>query len=579
MMACTQSSSSIEELVMRAARIIPSVWPLTRAVACNPLADMQHLPFWEAVEHIETFMHPSEISHTVNGHLIKWCQAFLDEGEAVLKMPDREHGFYRAWMGLAPFDRTLCPSKKARRYLATFPTDPKEALMYAFDQLHILSDNQELYCKYALAQLPGWAGYIKWYMFQQQKTYPIDLIEFLAVRLVITSLLAHFHKLTPIAHTFSEQIAVVFERSSIELSEKRYATALLQGLLHSPQIEKKKKVNTQFVFCMDVRAEPLRRQLEAQGFETFGYAGSFGVSLHTISFDEQIHYAESLLQTIGLDHDFASLIVLCGHGSSAINNPHAASLNCGACGTHKGGPYANRMASILNTASIRDTLKERGIVVPPYVRFIGAEHDTTTGRVRLGEERMPSPSPSWRGWSAVRPEWGQAKNAAIIIGPRFLSQHLDLEGRCFLHSYNNGVDKTGQYLEKILMGPLTVAHGINAHYFFSTCYPTFFGSGSKVTQNGVGKIGVMQGNGSDLMCGLPLQAVYSDANTPYHEPLRLLAVVYAPCQKLEILIQRQPLLQHLFFNQWIQLIAIDPDNHRAYQLQGERGWDRFNFAF
>ena len=53
------------------------------------------------------------------------------------------------------------------------------------------------------------------------------------------------------------------------------------------------------------------------------------------------------------------------------------------------------------------------------------------------------------------------------------------------------------------------------------------GSGDKATHNVVGKLGVMQGNHSDLQIGLPLQSV-SDGSRPVHEPLRLQAVSGPP---------------------------------------------------
>ncbi|NDF48163.1 MAG: DUF2309 family protein, partial [Nitrosopumilaceae archaeon] len=57
-------------------------------------------------------------------------------------------------------------------------------------------------------------------------------------------------------------------------------------------------------------------------------------------------------------------------------------------------------------------------------------------------------------WAQVRPEWGLARNAAFIIAPRDLTSSLDLDGRCFLHSYDYKKDPEGVFLTTILGGLL-----------------------------------------------------------------------------------------------------------------------------
>ena len=175
-------------------------------------------------------------------------------------------------------------------------------------------------------------------------------------------------------------------------------------------------------------------------------------------------------------------------------------------------------------------------------------------------------------WAQVRPEWGLARNAAFIVAPRGISASLNLEGRCFLHSYEYAQDAEGRSLTAILTAPMVVAEWINTQYLFSTLDNVAYGGGSKITKNITGKIAIMQGNASDLMTGLPLQSVYRSDKEAYHEIQRLMTVVYAPRPMLDSIIQAQPVLQKLFGNGWVQLACIEPDTRKTYLLNRDFTW-------
>lgn len=331
-------------------------------------------------------------------------------------------------------------------------------------------------------------------------------------------------------------------------------------------------------------------------------------SPETIPFADQCRYAEGALRTMGLTEQFAPLVVFCGHGSSTQNNAYATALDCGACGGRHGGSNARVLAGILNDHQVRHYLLQKGIIIPDATQFIAAEHNTTTDEVTLfGDisselrqsldqnlakarqinslERLKHLQPNqpvddgvlqtWlraKDWAQVRPEWGLARNAAFIVAPRALTAGLNLEGRCFLHSYNYAQDPQGTALTTILTAPMVVAEWINTQYLFSTLDNVAYGGGSKLTQNITGKIGIMQGNSSDLMTGLPLQSVYATDDQAYHEPQRLMAVVYAPRTMLDSIIQSQPVLQKLFGNGWTQLACLDPEDGKTYLLNREFRW-------
>jgi uncharacterized protein YbcC (UPF0753/DUF2309 family) len=84
----------------------------------------------------------------------------------------------------------------------------------------------------------------------------------------------------------------------------------------------------------------------------------------------------------------------------------------------------------------------------------------------------------------------------------------------------------------------------------------------------------MQGNASDLMNGLPLQSVYKSDLEPFHKPLRLMTVVFAPRKKIEAVINQQEILKKLFGNGWVLMVSIDPETQERFELQRDFTWQK-----
>lgn len=319
---------------------------------------------------------------------------------------------------------------------------------------------------------------------------------------------------------------------------------------------------------------------------------------------QQLKWTATALRGIGLVRDFAPLVAIVGHGSRSTNNPYAAKLDCGACGGASGAFNARLLATLCNEPLVRAGLREQGIVIPEATRFIAAEHLTSLDtvewlspppdpgeasaawqqlqavlpavRAAVRRERLAqlpaadaSASPStgaeaWRrasDWSETRPEWGLARNAAFIIGRRALTAQADLGARAFLHSYDWRDDPDGSLLAGIIAGPVTVGQWINLQYYASTVAPHRHGSGSKATQTVTAGVGMMQGNASDLLPGLPWQAVMADDSTPWHLPQRLLVLIEAPAAQVERLLAAQPGFARKVEKGWLLLASLDPDTH------------------
>src|SRR5439155_11414362 len=115
-------------------------------------------------------------------------------------------------------------------------------------------------------------------------------------------------------------------------------------------------------------------------------AGQLGYSLA-----EMIDIVERVLRDIGLTSRFSRLVVIMGHGSSSLNNPHESAHDCGACGGGRGGPNARAYAHMANDPRIRTALAERGLTIPSQTVFVGAIHNTCDESVGYYDlDRLPT---------------------------------------------------------------------------------------------------------------------------------------------------------------------------------------------
>lgn len=311
-----------------------------------------------------------------------------------------------------------------------------------------------------------------------------------------------------------------------------------------------------------------------------------------LTLEQKVGLAAGILHAMGLDKNLAQTVLLVGHGSSSCNNPHAAGLDCGACGGQTGEINVRVLSYLLNQPEVRAGLVNKGIRIPENTQFVAAMHNTTTDEftcwglvdaentiqhwlsragelarqeraVRLGvdgaDKRLMHQAIKRRAkdWSQVRPEWGLSNNASFIVAPRYRTKGLDLNGRAFLHDYDWQEDEDLSLLTLIMTAPMVVTNWINLQYYASVCDNYIYGSGNKVLHNVVdGCIGVFEGNGGDLRIGLPMQSLHN-GHQWMHEPLRLSVFIDAPREAIEQVAQQHEVVRQLIDNQWLYCFRWD----------------------
>jgi uncharacterized protein YbcC (UPF0753/DUF2309 family) len=320
-------------------------------------------------------------------------------------------------------------------------------------------------------------------------------------------------------------------------------------------------------------------------------------SLEEIPLNEKVSLVKGVFDSCGW-RTFAPLVVFTGHASHSANNPYASSLDCGACAGNPGKRNARALARLANSKEVRKQLCEHGIEIPEGTIFIAAEHITSSDDVQLFDsqvpeshhkilhqlrkdllevkknmtkERLNEPQNAValakiksNSWSEARPEWGLSGHAGYVIGPRSLTINGEFSD-CFLSSYDWRIDKDGSILKGIMQGPLLVCQWISNHYYFATVDNEVFGGGSKITLNITGKYGTVQGNGSDLKMGLPLQSLLKTDDEVFHNPIRLSTLIQAPRSFITKILASDEKLKSLLDNGWIHLFLMDPEKNNTIE--------------
>jgi len=324
--------------------------------------------------------------------------------------------------------------------------------------------------------------------------------------------------------------------------------------------------------------------------------------------DEMTDRLEGVLKSTGLVDNFAPFVYAVGHGASSVNNTHYAGYDCGACSGRPGSVNARVFAYMGNHPQVRANLRARGINIAETTLFVGALHDTTRDEIEFYDDEIKGSAilakhsiniltfkqslvlnakERSRRFATMdkqvdlnklhekvktrsvslfepRPELNHATNTLCIVGSRVLTDHIFLDRRAFLNSYDYNIDPDGKYLTGILKAAAPVCGGINLEYYFSRVDNQKLGAGTKLPHNVMGLIGVANGIDGDLRTGLPEQMV------EVHDPLRLLLIVEQRRNVVMKVIKSADALYEWFINEWVHLVVIDPEDNGFYRfVEGE----------
>lgn len=681
----------------------------------------------------------------VMARITTWASSYFDKGQASWKATHASDKPFEAWRKEASVDRTpeFLGLKGFRQKVQALPKDPVEATAWALQKLGIDEKGTPLYLHRILLKHGGWSAFAARVDWDNELYGGEDgvLIEFLAILTCWEACLLESLNDEELNRKWNKSKAVfsivkvqreindhlkhkiVLQEAFDRAGQNRFIDKFNKKERNQKPETKKDQTLAQAVFCIDVRSEVFRRNLEMvdQKIETLGFAGFFGFPISyvplgqeegeancpvllptgatikeqlpekgahqaalekrvanrqlqqvwksfkssavsnfsfvspmglsflpklftdsfgwtrpvpnpntnglskkaieeksvdaalTLPIEQQIQMAKNALTAMSLKDNFAKFIMIAGHGSSMVNNPHATGYDCGACGGHSGEGNARAAAAVLNNREVRAGLQEVGIFIPVNTTFLACLHDTTTDEFTIYNEVDVHPEAKneleklkeslekagkltrterslrftaqglkmedkevlarSKDWSQTRPEWGLAGCSAFVVAPRERTKDINLEGQSFLHSYDWKTDEGFSVLELIMTAPMVVTSWINLQYYGSTVDNVNYGSGNKTLHNVTGGIGVLEGHSGDLRTGLPWQAIH-DGEKFQHEPLRLNVMIEAPREAMNNILAKHAGVKDLCDNGWIQLLAIDEDGRVSHRYTGDLSWEQ-----
>ena len=254
----------------------------------------------------ETLTAPTTVNwpEAIRDEVSKYCATHYDDGQASWTSPWKHLSLYHAWRAVAVRDRSMGSLGMTgfRAYVSQLPHDPEAAIVHSLQRLKV---PQPLWTAFLLCQafsVPGWSAWTKYQDAETGKLDGNDFVGLLAIRLAYDAALSEAFAVEmnwgqfvkdgvacfPLASSASARDATL-RHILLRASEIGFRSDLLQSLSTDrveATVAERKAV--QVVFCIDVRSERIRRQIEsvATDVETFGFAGFFAMPLEYAALGE-----------------------------------------------------------------------------------------------------------------------------------------------------------------------------------------------------------------------------------------------------------------------------------------------------
>lgn len=252
--------------------------------------------YFTASEVIDKRFSSSWTSHIIND-ITRHCAAHYDLGQANWANPWKDHSLYQGWRDAASrsLRLDLLGIRGFRSLVAQLPAEPVQTIPMLLRKLSIPQQHWQSFLICQLFSVYGWASFIKYRVreVESQGATNDDLIALMAMRLTYDLALAQQHQVHPeelcrMGNTSSPVMNHDVWRRYVMLSaaEIAYQRKLCSSIdAHCPDanaatFNHSSRKSLQMVFCIDVRSEILRRNLESinDSIETFGFAGFFGLA-------------------------------------------------------------------------------------------------------------------------------------------------------------------------------------------------------------------------------------------------------------------------------------------------------------
>ncbi len=260
-------------------------------------------------------------SDTIRDEVGKCCAAHYDEGQAAWNSPWKHLSLYQAWRSTAVIDLNVeaLGLTGFRKFVSELPHSPDAAIVSLLQSLNLPLHLWEPFLLAQAFSIPGWSAWAKYQSSwnDQAAEDNNDLVGLLAMRLAYDVAIGQQFSISVNWNSITAHDSATFQASThqadddsglryllLRASEIAYRNGLLNSISaashpaessqtafasHDSTASQTDRKLAQMVFCIDVRSERMRRNLESQSseIETFGFAGFFGMPIEFVPIGER----------------------------------------------------------------------------------------------------------------------------------------------------------------------------------------------------------------------------------------------------------------------------------------------------